>query len=158
MKLSDFRADARQKLSGKWLKSVSFSLVYILVWFVLELIYDLCPDSIKTFIDIISYIFIIPLNFGLIIAFVKLYNNKNVKVFDFFSLGFSNFKKSWRITLLTLLKMLIPVILIVVSSTVMNTGMILFIQSIQNLFPILKINLKETRDYIYSARMMDLNI
>ena len=119
---SDFRTEARRKLSGKWGKAVCITLAYIFIFFVLGFIEGLFPESIKFVISIISFVIEIPLTFGFIFSFMKLYNDKEVKAFDFLTLGFSNFAKSWKISLHILLKMIVPVILIIVSYVVIAFG------------------------------------
>lgn len=119
---SDFRAEARKKLAGKWGKAVCITLAYAAIFFVLGFIEGLFPDSIKSIFSIISLIIEVPLAFGFIISFIKLYNDEEVGVFDFFTLGFSNFAKSWKISLQILLKIIVPVILIVVSYILIAFG------------------------------------
>ena len=119
---SDFRTEARRKLSGKWGKAVCLTLAYAVVFFVLGFIEGLFPESMNGIFSIVSTVIEVPLAFGFIIAFMKLYNNEEVKVFDFLSLGFSNFAKSWKISLQVLLKMLVPVILIIVSYVLIAFG------------------------------------
>ena len=119
---SDFRAEARRKLSGKWGKAVCITLAYIAICFVLGLIEGFFPDSMETIFSIINLVIEVPLAFGLIIAFMKLYNDEEVKAFDFFTLGFSNFAKSWKISLQILVKMIVPVILVIISYVLIAFG------------------------------------
>ena len=119
---SDFRAEARRKLSGKWGKVACISLAYIAICFVLGLIEGLFPDSMESIFAIINIVIEVPLAFGLIIAFMKLYNDEEVKAFDFFTLGFSNFAKSWKISLQILVKMIVPVILVIISYVLIAFG------------------------------------
>lgn len=119
---SDFRTEAREKLSGKWGKVACISLAYALVFFVLGMIEGLFPNSMKPIFSIITVVIEIPLAFGLIIAFMKLYNDEEVKAFDFLSLGFSNFAKSWKISLHILVKMIVPVILVIISYVLIAFG------------------------------------
>lgn len=119
---SDFRADARRRLSGKWGKAVCLTLAYAALFFVLGFIEGLFPESMEGIFSIVSIVIEVPLAFGFIIAFMKLYNEEEVKAFDFLSLGFSNFAKSWKISLQVLLKMLVPVILIMVSYVLIALG------------------------------------
>ena len=119
---SDFRAEARRRLSGKWGKAVCLTLAYLAVFFVIGFIEGLFPESMEDIFSIVSTVIEVPLSFGFIFAFMKLYNDEEVKVFDFFSLGFSNFAKSWKISLQILLKMLVPVILIIVSYVLILFG------------------------------------
>lgn len=119
---SDFRAEARRKLSGKWGKAVCLTLAYAVVFFVLGFIEGLFPESMNGIFSIVSTVIEVPLSFGFIIAFMKLFNDEEVKAFDFFSLGFSNFAKSWKISLQILVKMIIPVILVIVSYVIIGLG------------------------------------
>lgn len=119
---SDFRAEARRKLSGKWGKAVCITLAYIAICFVLGLIEGFFTDSMETIFSIINLVIEVPLAFGLIIAFMKLYNDEEVKAFDFFTLGFSNFAKSWKISLQILVKMIVPVILVIISYVLIAFG------------------------------------
>lgn len=119
---SDFRTEARRKLSGKWGKAVCLTLAYAAVFMVLGFIEGLFPESTEGIFSIISTVIEIPLSFGFIIAFMKLYNEEEVKAFDFFSLGFSNFARSWKISLQILVKMIVPVILIIISYVLIAFG------------------------------------
>lgn len=112
---SDFRAEARRKLEGKWGKVACITLVYMLIFFIISFIENKLSDSTSAIISIIVLIIEIPLGFGFITSLLKIYNNEDVGTFDFFGLGFSNFAKSWKISLHILLKMIVPVILIIVS-------------------------------------------
>lgn len=119
---SDFRTEARRKLSGKWGKAVCLTLAYAVVFLVLGFIEGLFPESMEGFFSIVSTVIEVPLSFGFIIAFMKLFNDEEVKAFDFFSLGFSNFAKSWKISLQILVKMIVPVILVIVSYVLIAFG------------------------------------
>lgn len=119
---SDFRAEARRRLTGKWGKAVCIVLAYFAIFFLIGFLEGLFPDSMKGIFTIITTIIEIPIAFGLIFAFLKLYKDEYVKAFDFIQFGFSNFGKSWGITFQTILKMLVPVILIIVSYVLIIIG------------------------------------
>lgn len=114
---SDFRKTARKKLEGKWGKAVCIVLAYILVSFIIEFVQGLLPETglLTTIINIGIYAIEIPLGFGLVFTFFKLFYGQDVKAFSFWSLGFDNFGRSWGITFRTALKLIVPFILIVVS-------------------------------------------
>lgn len=76
----------------------------------------------KSIISLAVTIIEIPLSFGFIIAFFKFFNGEDVKAFDFLSLGFSNFKKSWGVSLHIALKLIVPIILIIVSVILIAFG------------------------------------
>ena len=97
---SDFRTEARRKLAGKWGKTALIILAYFAVFFVINFVEGFFPDF----------------------TLFKVYNDEEVKAFDFLELGFSNFKKSWGITLQTALKMIVPIILVVVAYIILIVG------------------------------------
>lgn len=130
MKSSKCKLNARENLSGKWGKAVSISLVYALIFFVIGYIEGLFPESIQPILSIIVAVVEVPLGFGLIFSFFKLYNGDEVNIFDFLTLGFSNFAKSWQISLRIFLKMIIPVILIIISYILIAVGISMTIASL----------------------------
>lgn len=126
MNSSDFRAEARKKLEGKWGKVAVITLAYVALFFVLGFIEGLFKEGsvIQSIWSIAVAVIEVPLAFGLVISLFKVFNSEDVKAFDFFMLGFNNFAKSWKIALRILLKMIIPIILIVVSIFLMSLGLI----------------------------------
>ena len=94
---SDFRKEAREKLSGKWGKAACITLAYVFIFAILGFIEGLFSDTIEALLSIVVTIIDVPLALGLIISLVKLFNNEDVKAFDFLSSGFNNFGKSWCI-------------------------------------------------------------
>lgn len=126
MNSSDFRAEARKKLEGKWGKVAIITLAYMALSFVLGFIEGLFKEGsvIQSIWSIAVAVVGVPLSFGLIISLFKVFNSEDVKAFDFFMLGFNNFAKSWKISLRILLKMIVPVILVVVSIFLMSFGLV----------------------------------
>lgn len=112
---SDFREEARKRLTGKWGKVAVMVLAYMALFFVIGFIEGILPDEIQPILSLAELIIEIPLGFGLLYALLKVYNGEDVSAFDFVSLGFENFKKSWGVTLHTTLKMILPIILMIVS-------------------------------------------
>lgn len=121
---SEFRLEARKKLEGKWGKAACLVLAYAVAIFVLGFISGLFPDSVDFILSVIVSVIEVPLSFGLIISLLKLYNNEEVKAFDFLSTGFSNFKKAWGISIQMFLKMIVPFILIIISYVLIGFGMV----------------------------------
>ena len=126
MNSSDFRADARKKLEGKWGKVAVITLAYVALFFVLGFIEGLLEkvSTIQSIWSIAVAVIEVPLAFGLIISLFKVFNSEDVKAFDFFMLGFNNFAKSWKISLRIVLKIIVPIILIVVSIFLMSFGLV----------------------------------
>ncbi len=119
---SDFRKEAREKLSGKWGKAACITLAYMAVVVLVNVLENLVSDNIKAFISLAFAIVEVPLSLGLVISFVKLFNDEEVKAFDFLTSGFNNFGKSWGIAWNIFLKMILPIILMIVSYIIMAVG------------------------------------
>ena len=60
-----------------------------------------------------------PIAFGFIYSFIKLKRNEEVKAFDFLNLGFSNFGRAWKIGLRIVLKMIVPFIVLTISTMIL---------------------------------------
>lgn len=117
MVLSDIRKQAREALSGKWQKGVLITLVYFAFEFVLGYISNLVENiaALNFVISIATLIISIPIAYGLIISFMKLKRGEEVKCYDFFTLGFSNFARSWKLAGNMLLKLWLPILLYVLA-------------------------------------------
>lgn len=124
---SDFRTEARKRLSGKWGTAVCIVLAFCLISFATGFIQGVFEGNsfISMVISITAIVIEMPLQFGLIYAFFKLFYGENVKAFDFLKLGFGNFARSWKISFNILGKVIIPVILILVSSFIMYYGIVI---------------------------------
>lgn len=127
---SDFRAEARRKLAGKWGKGACIMLAFLLVTFVINFIIGLLPDSYEWLGQIIDIVINVPLSFGILYAFLKLYKDENVGAFDFFKLGFNNFGKSWSITFNIFLKMIVPAIVVIISYILIAVGISFYATSL----------------------------
>lgn len=116
MSISKIRESAREALTGKWSKGALITLAYLAIFFVLGLIQGAFEENsvMSNLLGIAMTIIEVPIALGLIYAFIKLKRGEEVKAFDFLSMGFSNFGRAWKITLRTLLKLILPIIGIVV--------------------------------------------
>lgn len=126
MKSSDFRAEARSKMAGKWSQAVSTTLLYCFTFFCLGAIQgalvDILSEISNAIISLLIYLVEIPLAFGLTSTLLKLYKSEETNILDTFKLGFSNFGKSWATALRMLLKLLLPIIFLIVSIFLMTFG------------------------------------
>lgn len=118
MVLSDIRKSARESLNGKWGKGVLITLIFMAFEFVLGFISSLVEDiAFLGFIfNIATIVISIPISFGIIISFMKLKRGEDVQCYEFFTLGFSNFARSWKIAGNMLLKMWLPILLYVLAT------------------------------------------
>lgn len=114
---SDFRAEARRKLDGKWGEVALTILAYLAVFFLLGFVQGLFEENsyMHSLVSLGTTVIQIPLTFGLIISLFKVYKGEASDAFSFFSLGFSNFGKAWGITFKIFVKLIVPIILMVVS-------------------------------------------
>lgn len=121
MKSSDFRREAREKLTGKWGKAAIIVLIYTLFYFALGFIEGLIrlPDFLTNIINIVIEI---PIIYGLTFVFIKLFNSEETSFKEMFTLGFENFARSWKIQLYTLLKMLVLIIMEIVAVVLLGLG------------------------------------
>lgn len=113
---SDFRAEARKRLTNKWGKALIITLLYTIIVFIIGGIDGFINQkTISVIISLALLIIEIPIIFGISFSYYKLFNGnaEDVKPFDFITLGFKNFKKAWGIVLWTLLKLIVPIILII---------------------------------------------
>lgn len=114
---SELRAKAREKLTGKWGKAACISLAYLVIAFLIGFIQGHVEENsfLSFIVSIIVFVIEVPLSFGLVYSFYKLFKDEETSAFDFCSLGFSNFGRAWGITWQTILKMIVPVILMIVA-------------------------------------------
>ena len=123
---SEIRRDAREALKEKWGKAVSIVLAYMLISFIIGFFQALADKEtlLYSIIDLAYLIISIPLSFGLIISFIKLKRNEEVKAFDFIGSGFARFGKSWGIAWHTFIRLLLPIVCIFLIAILMALLMI----------------------------------
>ncbi|OKZ77700.1 MAG: hypothetical protein BHW01_04075 [Clostridium sp. 27_14] len=116
---SDFRTDARRKLDGKWGKAVCIVLASLLISIAINAIQSIFPDDslISSVASLAAAIIEVPIQFGLIFAFLKLFLGEDVKAFDFLKLGFSdgNFSRSWKVSFSIFGQLVLPIVLFVIA-------------------------------------------
>ena len=120
---TDFRKDARDKLSGKWGKAVCITLAYVVIAALISFLENNTSGALHSIISIAAFVIEIPLSFGFVMAFVKLFNEEEVAAFDFLKLGYDNFKRSWSIAWNTFLKMIWPIVLMIIAIVLLIIGM-----------------------------------
>lgn len=118
MLASETRKLAREALSGKWGKAVLVSLVYFIIIFVISFALSFIPVAGP----ILQYVIEIPLTFGFIATLIKLKRGEEITYTEFFNTGFNNFASSWKVTLWSIVKMLVPIIFIIISYVIIIIG------------------------------------
>lgn len=128
---SELRRIARERLNGKWGKAVSIMLAYILITFIITFIEGLFPEKslMATIVSIAVLVIEIPLSFGLSFSFFKLFYGEDVKAFDFWKLGFDNFKRAWGVSFRTALKLLAPALLVIGATILLSISMVIMSSS-----------------------------
>ena len=132
MTSAEFRAEARKNLQGKWGKVALVTLAFLFITFMISFIVGLLEglfvfngtskENIEAIFDIAEAIISVPLGFGYIFVLLKIYNNEETHSFDFLSLGFGNFGRTWGVTFRMFLKMLAPIILLIISYIIIGVG------------------------------------
>lgn len=116
---SEIRKQARANLQGKWSTAVLLSLIYIAISFVISFASNFVP-----FLGIALLIVTVPLQYGLIYSFIKIYRNEEYSYGDLFTSAFNNFANVWKVVGNQLLKLIVPIILVVVSLFVLIAGLV----------------------------------
>lgn len=114
----EFRSMAREKIQGKWGQVALITLVYVACSFGIGVAAACIP-----FLGSIAQAIISPvLAFGLLKQWIKFKNGEVVGYVDFFNLGFENFAMVWKVILRVALKLLVPIILVIVGSSISAAG------------------------------------
>lgn len=118
----DCRIAALRKLDGKWGKAACITLAYMSIFFIFSIVQYYSSELLSFILNVLSVIIEVPLSFGLINSYIKLYNDEEIRLSDLFNFGFKNFKKSWKITWQILLKLIIPFIIMLLSIVLIVIG------------------------------------
>lgn len=110
MSISQIKKEALSSLKGRWGKIIGITLLYFLITIGISLV-----ESYVPFAGIALIVITVPISFGYIGQMIKFTRGEEVGLCDYFSIGFSNFGKSWSIVGNTLLKLLVYIILYVVT-------------------------------------------
>lgn len=123
MTATNTRSQARESLANKWGKGALITLAYAFISWILNYLTSMFDkSSMKFIIELIVFLIELPLSFGLIISFIRLKRNEDVKAFDFLSNFSENFKRAISITWNIILKMLIPIVMYIVAIILLGTS------------------------------------
>lgn len=117
---SELRAEARNNLSKKFGEAIVISLLYFAITSAINIASQFIP-----FASILLLAVTVPFSYALVMSFLKLKRNDNFSYGDIFTLGFNNFGKIWSVVGNTLLKLIVPIILLIVSIAILVAGAIL---------------------------------
>lgn len=116
---SEIRKQARNNLEGKWSQVVVLTLIYMAITFVISFASNFVP-----FLGIVLLIITVPLEYGLIYSFIKIYRNEEFSYGDLFTSTFNNFAIVWKVVGNQIKKLIIPIILVIVSVFVLVAGIV----------------------------------
>lgn len=123
MTSAEIKAEVKSRLAGKWKKAALICLVYFLLMFCVGLVTGFFSDTaLAGFIELVLYIIEIPISFGLIVSFMKLIRDEEVSYLGFLQDGFASFGRVWGVVGNTLLKIIVPIIIIVISIVLLALG------------------------------------
>lgn len=122
MKLFEIIKDAKGILIKNWKKALFITIIYLGITFCISSIIGNFEEGtiIRNILSVLQFVIIIPLNFGLEWTFLNLKRNKSVKILDFLKTGIYKFFRAWKITISTLLKMIIPMLAIIIGTLLYN--------------------------------------
>ena len=116
MTISELKKDAKTRLKGKMGKAFGIMAIYFIISFLLQLIGTFLKNQTLNIIyQIVILIVTFPFSYGILASMIKLSRNEEVGITDFINIGLQNLGKIWGIFGWTLLKLLLPTILYVVS-------------------------------------------
>lgn len=115
MTRAELKQQAKDTLRGRWGKAIGMILLYQIILGLISFAANFVPFVGSVAIIVVT----VPLSFGFIGQMLKFSRNEKVGFFDYFTIGFSNFGKSWSIVGNTLLKLLGLIIAYVVCTFVM---------------------------------------
>ena len=128
MHASDFKLIAKEKLRNNGKKAFLISFLYFATFFVMGFIVGLIGENtfLGSLLSLVFSLIEIPIIYGLINSFYSIFKGNDVKPFDFFTHGLSNFGRSWSISLRIILKLIIPIIIILALLIVFSVGVTIF--------------------------------
>lgn len=113
MKLKEITQETSRYMKNNFWKLFGIVLLEYLITGVLSSISEYIETSIlKLLYLILVYAVTIPLSYGVIVSFIKCSRNDSVSLFDFISDGMKSFKSVWKVVGMTILKLLLPAILV----------------------------------------------
>lgn len=114
MTLSEVIKETKNYKNGNFVKLFFIVLLELIITTALTKLGESFELEIFSLIyTIVLYAISIPLSYGVVISFIKNSRNDSISLFDFVSDGFKNFKALWKVIGKTILKLIVPVILLV---------------------------------------------
>lgn len=119
MKSSEFKKQALDGLVGKWSKAISITFFYAVMVFLATYLVKFL-GAFGGLLQLISFIFLIPISFGITVSIIKLINGDDVPLTEFINVGLKNVSKVWSVNFNMLLKILAPCILAIIVMAILG--------------------------------------
>lgn len=116
MIVSVLRKEARENLKSKWKKAFFMMFTFYIVTILIEILKSwlIYVTQYNIFVNILGVITNVVINYGLLVAFIKLKRNEKVNVLHFIYFAARDTEKVWKLIGRLVLKLLIPFILLLI--------------------------------------------
>lgn len=118
MSASELRLTARKSLKGNWGKAALLVLCYSVIMYVISLALALIPIVGPIANAVIS----VPISYGFVVSFIKLKRGEEFKYAGFLNEAFANFGRVWGVYGHTLLKLILPLLLVFIFLVLLGTS------------------------------------
>lgn len=113
MKLKNIHEEAKRCIKNNFWKLFFITFVNALITVAFTRISENFETSIfKVIFLIFSYVITVPLSYGVVVSYMKSSSNESFTAFDFISDGMKSFKRVWAVFGRTVLKLIVPVIIL----------------------------------------------
>lgn len=119
MKIKDLHNEAMRYLKNNFGTLLGVIILEGIVSSVLTGIVNQFQSVIlQLLLSIVVYAITVPLSYGVVVSFIKVSRGEKIAAFDFVSDGMKSFKKVWAVFGRTILKLILPAILMVIAFVV----------------------------------------
>lgn len=116
-KIGELKKDAKVRLSGSYFKLLLIYFMYEVILFTFSALSNFITSNIiKLIYLILLLVFTVPLSYGLISSFMDIVRGKKTSITEFINVGFKNILSVWKVYLRIFLKLIIPILIIIVST------------------------------------------
>lgn len=116
MKLKDLHNEAMRCLKNNYLSLFGIVILEAILSSVLAGLANRSETPVlRLILTIVVYAITVPLSYGVVASFIKVSRSEKVSTFDFISDGMKAFKKVWAVFGRTILKLLLPAILLIIT-------------------------------------------
>lgn len=130
MTISELKSDAKIKLSRKWGLAITINIIHFLLNVILSKLFELVTvEPYATILSITLNIILLPFSYGLLVSMIQLYRDENTGLMDFVTIGLKNITRLFKLYLWMILKLWLPILLFIISITLLLFGIYSIISS-----------------------------